>query len=108
MEGERRTIVEVQPASAFGEGNGTDFDLAETKPGEDDGQGEDALKPEGGIALASVGKLLSGPAAIIDEEDELSPDQSHSRPSEEAVSPLEVIVEPIAHARVGKYKHHQE
>jgi len=91
-----------------GEGNSTDFDLVETKPGEDDGQGEDALKPEGDVALASMGELLSRPAAIVDEEDELSPDQSHSRPSEEAVSPLEVIVKSIAHAGVGKHKHHRE
>jgi len=44
----------------------------------------------------------------VDEENDLNPDQSQSGPSEETVSPLEGIVELIAHAGVGKYKNHQE
>ena len=74
MKAERRTIVKVQPGSMFGEGNGTDVNLAETEPGEDNGQGDDTLEPEGSVMLASMGKLLLGLTAIVDEEDDLSPD----------------------------------
>ena len=58
----------------FGEGNSTDVDLAETDPGKDDGQRDDALEPEGSVVLASVGKLLSRLTVIVNEEDDLSPD----------------------------------
>lgn len=60
----------------FGEGDSADVNLAETKPGKDDGEGDDTLKPEGSAVLASVGKLLSGFTVIVDEENDLSPDQS--------------------------------
>lgn len=76
QEVERRTVVEVQPGGMLGEGNSTDVDFAEAKPGKNDGEGDDALKPKGSVVLASVGKLLSGLAVIVDEENDLSPDQS--------------------------------
>ena len=106
MKVERRTVVEVQPGSMFGEGNSTDVNLAETEPGKDDGQGDNTLEPEGGIVLASVGKLLPGLTAIVDEEDDLGPDQSQSGPSKETMGPLEGIVELTTHGGVGEHKHH--
>lgn len=59
----------------FGEGNSTDVDLAETEPWEDDGEGDDALEPESGVVLASVGKFLSGLKVIVDEQNDLGPYQ---------------------------------
>ena len=70
----------------LGEGNSPNVDLAETKPGEDDGEGNDALEPEGSVMLASVGKFLSWLTIIVYEENDLSPDQSQSSPSEETMS----------------------
>ena len=60
----------------LGKGNSADVDLAETEPGKDDGEGDDTLKPEGSVVLASMGELLSGLPVIVDEENDLSPDQS--------------------------------
>ena len=108
MEAGRCTVVKVQPSSMLGEGNSTDVDLAETGPGKDDGQGNNALEPEGSAVLASVGKLLTRLTATVDKEDDLSPDRSQSGPSEETMSPLKGIVKLIAHARVSEHKHHQE
>ena len=108
MEAERHTVVKVQPGSMLGEGNSTDVDLAETEPGKDDGQGNNALEPEGSVVLASVGKLLTRLTAIFDKDDDLSPDQSQSGPLKETMSPRKGIVKLIAHARVSEHKHHQE
>lgn len=104
----RRTVVEVQPGSMLGESNSTDVNLAETEPGKDDGQGDNTLEPEGSVVFNSVGKLLPGLTAIVDEENDLSPDQSQSGPSEETVSTVEGVVELIAHGGVRKHEHHQE
>ena len=92
----------------LGEGNCTDVDLAETEPWKNDGEGDDALKPEGSVVLASVGELLSRLTVVVDEENDLNPDQSQRGPSEETVSQIEGIVEFGTHGRVGKHKHHQE
>ena len=89
-------------------GNSTNVDLAETEPGKDDGQRDDTLQPECSAVLASVGKLLPGLAPIVDEENNLSPDQSQSGPSEEPMGPLEGIVEFGAYGGVGEHNHHQE
>ena len=92
----------------LGQSNSTDVNLAETEPWENDGSGDDALEPESRVVLAGVGEGLAWLATIVDEENNLGPDQSQSGPSEETVSPFEGIVEPVAHIGVGKYEHHQE
>jgi len=92
----------------LGQGNSADVDFAETEPWENDGSGDDALEPESGVVLAGVGEGLAWLATIVDKENNLGPDQSQSGPPEETVSPLEGIVESVAHVGVGKYEHHQE
>lgn len=92
----------------FGKGNGPDVDLAETEPWENNGNGDYTLEPESGVVLTSVVEGHAGVATVVDEENNLGPDQSHSGPPKETVSPLEVIVEFTTHVGVGKYNHHQE
>jgi len=91
-----------------GESDSADVDLTETEPRENDGSGNDALEPEGGVMLARVGKGFARLATIVDEENNLGPDQSQSGPPEETVSPLEGIVELVAHGGVGEDEHHQK
>ena len=103
-----RTVVEVQPGSMLGQGNSADVDLAETEPWENDGSGDDTMEPESGVVLAGVGEGFARLATVVDEENNLSPDQCQSGPSEETVSPFEGIVELVAHVGVSKHEHHQE
>jgi len=85
-----------------------DVDLAETEPWEDDGSGDDALEPESSVVFAGVREGLAWLATVIDEENDLGPDQSQSGPSEETVGPLEGIVELVTHVGVGEDEHHQK
>ena len=92
----------------LGKSDSADVDLAETEPWENNGSGDDALEPESGVVFAGVGEGLARLATVVDKEDDLGPDQSQSGPTEETVSPLEGIVELVAHARVGEDEHHQK
>jgi len=92
----------------LGEGDRTDIDLAETKPGQDDGRRDDAQEPEAGIIHASVAECLSWLTGIVAVKDDLGPDQSHNGPSKEAVGPLEAIVKLVACGGIGEHEHHQE
>lgn len=92
----------------LGESNSANVDLAETDPWENDGSGDDAVEPESGVVLAGMGEGLAWFAIVVDEENNQSPDQSQSGPSEETMSPLEGIVDLIAHGGIGKHEHHQE
>ena len=92
----------------LGESNSTNVDLAETDPWENDGSGDDAVEPESGVVLAGMGEGLAWFAIVVDEENNQGPDQSQSGPSEETMSPLEGIVDLIAHGGIGKHEHHQE
>ena len=91
--GKRHIVVEVQPGSVPGESNSANVDLAETEPWENDGSGNDAVEPESGVVLAGVGERLARFAAVVDEENNLSPDQCQGGPPEETVSPLKGIME---------------
>ena len=91
-----------------GKSDSADVDLAETEPWENNGSGDDALEPESGVVLAGVGEGLARLASVVDKENDLGPDQSQSGPSEETVSPLEGIVELVAHVGVGEDEHHQK
>jgi hypothetical protein len=57
------------------EGNSTDVYFAEANPGKDDGEGDDGLEPESDAVLASLRKIFFGHTVIVDEENDLSPDQ---------------------------------
>ena len=92
----------------LGESNSANVDLAETDPWEDDGSGDNAVEPESGVVLAGMGEGLAWFAIVVDEENNQGPDQSQSGPSEETMSPLEGIVDLIAHGGIGKHEHHQE
>ena len=92
----------------LGESNSANVDLAETDPWENDGSGDDAVEPESGVVLAGMGEGLAWFAIVVDEENNQGPDQSQSGPSEETMSPLEGIVDLIAHGGIGKHEHHQE
>ena len=92
----------------LGEGDSADVDLAETEPWENNGSGDDALEPKSSVVLAGVGKRLPWLAIVIDEENDLCPDQSQSGPSEETMSPFEGIVELVAHGGVSEDEHHQK
>lgn len=89
-----------------GKGDSADVDLAETEPWENDGTGDDALEPERGVVLTGVRKGFAWLATVVDKENNLGPDQGQSGPSEKTVSPLEGIVELVAHGGVGKDEHH--
>ena len=60
----------------LGKSDSADVDLAETEPWENDGSSDDALEPESGVVLAGVRKGLPWLATIVDEENNLGPDQS--------------------------------
>ena len=92
----------------LGESNSANVDLAKTEPWENDGSGNDAVEPESGVVLAGMGEGLAWFAIVVDEENNQGPDQSQSGPSEETMSPLEGIVDLIAHGGIGKHEHHQE
>ena len=98
----RHTVVEVQSGSMPGKSDSADVDLAETEPRENDGSGDDALEPESGVVLAGVGEGLAWLAIVVGEENNLNPDQSQSGPPEETMSPIEGIVEFVAHGGVGE------
>lgn len=89
-----------------GESYSADVDLAETKPRENDGSGDDALEPKRGVVFASTGKRLAWLSVVIDKKNNLGPDQCQSGPSEESVSPIKGVVELVTHSRVGKDYHH--
>lgn len=103
-----RTVVEVQPGSVPGESDGADVDLAETDPRENNGKGDDALKPESCVMFASAGQGLACLSVVVDKEHDLSPNQSQSCPPEETVSPLKGVVKLDTDARVGEDDHHQK
>jgi len=64
----------------------------------------EAVMMYGNVVLTSVREGLACLAVVIDEENNLDPDQSQSGASEETVS----IVELIAHSGVGEDEHHQK
>ena len=70
------TVVEVQPGNAPGESNSADVGLAETKPRENDRNGNDGTKPESGVAFVGMGQGLAWLSVVIDEENNLSPAQN--------------------------------
>ena len=91
-----------------GESDSADVDLAETDPRENDGSSDDAMDPESGAVLTGVGEGLAWLAVVVDEENNLGPDQSQSGPPEETVSPLKGIMELSTYAGVGEDEHHQK
>ena len=60
----------------LGESDSADVNLAEAYPWENDGSGDNAVEPESGIVLAGVGKGFTWLATVVDEENDLGPDQS--------------------------------
>jgi hypothetical protein len=57
---------------------------------------------------AGTGELLSALTVIVNEENDLGPNQNQGGPSDETMRYFEVVVELNAHNRVGKREHHQE
>ena len=52
--------------------------------------------------FAGVGQGFTRLAIVVDEENNLSPDQSQSGPPKETVSPLKGVVELGTHSRIGE------
>lgn len=86
------TVVEVQPGGVPGESDSADVDLSETKPRENNGSGDNTLEPKSSVVFASTRQGLAWLSVVIDEENNLGPNQSQSSPSEETVGPLKVVV----------------
>jgi hypothetical protein len=91
-----------------GESDSAYVDLAETKPRENDGSGDDALEPKSSVVFASMGQGLAWLSVVVDKENDLGPDQCQSSPSEETVGPLKRVVEFDTYIRVSKNEHHRE
>ena len=91
-----------------GESDSADVDLSEANPWENNGSGDNALEPKSSVVFASMGQGFARLSVVVDEENDLGPNQSQSSPSEETVGPLKVVVELDTDIGIGKDYHHQK